>query len=517
VGDGFLIEFASAVQAVNCAKAIQEANSHLPLRIGIHVGDVVVQGDDLMGDGVNVAARVEGIAEPGGIAISRQVYDQVRDKLELGFVDKGEIELKNIQRPVQVFVIGGAKVKGPATLLPLPDKPSIAVLPFQNMSGDPEQQYFADGICEDLITALSKVSWLFVIARNSSFAFRDERLDIRTIGAKLGVRYLVEGSVRKAGGRVRLTAQLIDGASGNHLWADKFDGALEQVFDLQDQITASIIGAVEPKLRTTEIARASRKRIDSLDAFDLVLQALPKQAAMTNEGLATAIDLLDQAIALSPSYSEALAYGAWCRALRPLHGFSPDPARDFREASDLAKRALSSDPDDALALRCAGITVVLVDRDYQSGWDLMERSLRINPNAALTWGLCGWISMWAGEPERGITEFEKAIRLSPFDQWISNYSNGMAFSLNTSGQFEEGLRWARKCMQENPLWVASHRQLIAALSLNGRLAEARESADRYRTLDPNFRVFTWAKNTPFRRTSSQERLFAALVEAGLPE
>jgi adenylate cyclase len=182
---------------------------------------------------------------------------------------------------------------------------------------------------------------------------------------------------------------------------------------------------------------------------------------MTKEGLATAIDLLDRAVALSPSYSEALAYEAWCRALRPLHGFSPNPARDFREASDLAKRALSSDPDDALAFRCAGITVVFVDRDYQSGWDLMERSLGVNPNAALTWGLCGWISMWAGHPERAITEFKKAIRLSPFDQWISNYSNGMAFSLNTSGQFEEGLWWARKCMQENPLWVASHRQLIA--------------------------------------------------------
>jgi adenylate cyclase len=223
VGDGFLIEFASAVQAVSCAKAIQEANGQhrLPLRIGIHVGDVVVQGDDLMGDGVNVAARVEGIAEPGGIAITRAVHEQVRDKLDLGFMDKGEIELKNILRPVQVFVIGGAKVDRRTSALPLPDKPSIAVLPFQNMSGDPEQGYFADGMVDDITTALSRFKSLFVIARNSSFSYKGKAPDIRQVGRDLGVRYVLEGSVRKAGGKVRITGQLIDSATGAHLWADR--------------------------------------------------------------------------------------------------------------------------------------------------------------------------------------------------------------------------------------------------------------------------------------------------------
>src|SRR5262245_60453420 len=242
VGDGFLIEFASAVQAVSCAKAIQEANDQgrLPLRIGIHVGDVVVQGDDLLGDGVNVAARVEGIAEPGGIAITRAVHDQVRVKMDLGFMDKGEIELKNIQRPVQVFVIRGPKPASQPTALPLPDKPSIAVLPFQNMSGDPEQDYFADGMGEDIITALSRFNALFVIARHSSFIYSARAVDVKQVGRELGVRYVLEGGVRKAANRVRISGQLIDAATGGHLWADHFDGVIEDIFELQDRITSSV-------------------------------------------------------------------------------------------------------------------------------------------------------------------------------------------------------------------------------------------------------------------------------------
>src|SRR5262249_26556577 len=242
VGDGFLIEFASAVQAVSCAKAIQEANGQgrLLVRIGIHVGDVVVQGDDLMGDGVNVAARVEGVANPGGIAITRAVHEQVRDKLDLGFMDKGEIALKNIQRPVQVFVIGGVRGDGEATALPIPDKPSIAVLPFQNMSGDPEQEYFADGMVEDIITALSGTKSLFVIARNSSFTYKGKAVDIKQVGRELGVRYVLEGSVRKAGNRLRITGQLIDATTGSHLWADRFEGGVDDLFELQDQVTSRV-------------------------------------------------------------------------------------------------------------------------------------------------------------------------------------------------------------------------------------------------------------------------------------
>jgi adenylate cyclase len=293
VGDGFLIEFASAVQAVSCAKAIQEANGQgrLPLRIGIHVGDVVIQGDDLMGDGVNVAARVEGIAEPGGIAITRAVHEQVRDKLDLGFIDKGEIELKNIQRPVRVFVIGGPKPASQPTALPLPDKPSIAVLPFQNLSGDPEQEYFVDGLVKDIITALSRFKALFVIARNSTFAYKGKAIDIKQVGQELGVRYVLEGSVRKAAGRVRITGQLIEAQSGAHLWADRFDGVLEDIFELQDQVTSSVVGAIAPKLEQAETERAMRKPTESLDAYDCFLRAMGCFHLFTRDGLLEARQL----------------------------------------------------------------------------------------------------------------------------------------------------------------------------------------------------------------------------------
>src|SRR5262249_1507874 len=299
--------------------------------------------------------------------------------------------------------------------LALPDKPSIAVMPFENISGDPDEAYFADGIAQDLITALSRTSSLFVIDPNSSFAFRQEKHDVGTIGSKLGVRYVVKGSVRRAGSRIRLTAQLIEAASNMHLWADKYDGGLEQVFELQDQMVESLIGAIEPKLLAVAIARASRKRVDSLDAYDLVLRSLPKQAPMTKDSLAEAIELLDRAIALAPAYPEALAYGSWCRVLRPSNGYSSDAARDFEEAADLARRALKADPGNPVALRCAGFVAFFADRDFQAAWDLIDQSLSIDPNSASSWGWRGWVSAFAGTPEIATTEFARAIRLSPFD------------------------------------------------------------------------------------------------------
>lgn len=407
-------------------------------------------------------------------------------------------------------------VNSSAPALALPEKPSIAVLPFDNISGDPEQAYFADGIAADLITSLSRTSSLFVISRRSSFAFRNESHDVRTIASKLGVRYVVEGSVRKAGSRIRLTTQLIEASSGNHLWADKYDGALDEIFDLQDQIIASLIGAIEPRLRAAEIARASRKRADSLDAYDLVLRSLPKQAPMTKEGLGEAIELLDRAIALSPGYAEALAYGAWCRVLRPSNGYSSDPERDFREAADLAGRALKADPGNPVALRSAGFVVFFMDRDYQTAWGLIDQSLAIDPNSASSWAWRGWVSAFAGEPEVATAEFAKAIRLSPFDQWINTYSVGMAYALLTNGGFEEGLRWARKGLQEGPYWGAAHRYLIAALSLTGRDAEARAAVQRYVALEPRYTVRHLVETGPYRRTPNQERVFAAMRQAGLP-
>lgn len=399
-----------------------------------------------------------------------------------------------------------------------PEGPSIAVLPFENMSGDPEQAYFADGLADDLLTGLSRVSWLFVIARNSSFALRGEKLDARSIGERLGVRYLVEGSVRRSGQRLRLTVQLIEAASGKHLWADRYDGSLEDVFDFQDRIVASLVGAIEPKLRATEIARARRKRPDSLDAFDLYLQALPKAAAMSAQGLAEAIEFLDRAIALSPGYAQALAYAAHCRAMRPSLACSPDVDRDFREAEGLARRALDSDPADPVALQVAALIPVIVRRDYQAGGDLIDRSLAINPNDAISWSRRGWISVWAGEIETAMTAFEKAMRLSPLElQWDAGPKFGMASALCWGGRPEDALPWVRKALQDRPDWAGIHRLLVAALWLSGRHADAREAARRYLEMVPGFSVSRARKVSPVRGTPGQEQYFDALREVGLPE
>lgn len=395
---------------------------------------------------------------------------------------------------------------------------SIAVLPFENLSDDPKQAYFADGLAEDLIMGLSRVSWLFVIARNSSFALRGETVDVRTIGERLGVRYLVEGSVRRAGQRLRLTVQLIEAATGNHLWADRYDGSLENVFDFQDRIVASLVGAIEPKLRATEIARARRKRPDSLDAFDLFLQALPKAAAFSAQSLDEAIELLDRAIALSPNYARALGYAAHCRAMRPILAYSPDVDRDFREADELSRRALDSDPSDAVALNVAANIPVVLRRDYQAGGDLIDRSLAINPNDALSWNRRGWISAWAGEVEPAIAAFEKAMRLSPLDpQWGFSPKFGMASALCWDGRPEEALPWVRRALQERPEHAGIYRLFIAALWLSGRHAEAREAARKYIEMVPGLSLRHARKISPVRGTPGHERYFDALREVGLPE
>ena len=537
-GDGALVEFPSAVDALGAAiefqQAMAEVNQDQPdtaivFRIGLHLGDLIVEGDDLYGDGMNIAARLEAEATPGGIVISRTVHEAVTGRLKATFDDLGSLTLKNIERPVQSFGVKWVPADWTATApsiaalstsdtpLRLPDKPSIAVLPFQNMSGDPDQEYFADGLAEDIITALSRVGWFFVTARNSSFAYKGKAVDIRQVGRELGVRYVLEGSIRKSGNRLRMTAQLIEASSGDHLWADKYDGTQEQVFDLQDQIVERLIGALEPKLRASEITRARQKRPESLTAFDLVLQALPKHATMTAEGFTRAIELLDRAIAIAPTYAQALGYAAWCRALRPFHGLSPDPAGDMREASALARRAFDSDPNDPIALRAVAITVVLVGKDYRAGLDLFDRSLAIDGNAALAWGLRGWVNVWAGEAAAAIEDFERALRLSPFDQWISNYANGMAFALNLAGRHVEALAWAHKCMQHNPHWSASHRQVIASHFLSGQHVEAKRAAMAYLQVEPSFTVHYWVETGPFRRTPEQERVFSALHLSGLPE
>ena len=409
-GDGMLVRFASPVEATRCAVEIQQGmtarnfdlpdHKRLEFRIGINLGDVIVEDGDIFGDGVNVAARLEALAEPGGICISRSVRDQVRDRVALAIEDLGEQQVKNIARPLHVYRLGKntcaqALVKScpPARSAPaLPDKPSIAVLPFTNISSDPEQEYFVDGMVEEIITALSQIRWLFVTARNSSFTYKACVVDVKQVGRELGVRYVLEGSVRKAGKRVRITAQLIDAMSGAHIWTDRFDGALDDVFELQDRVAVGIVGAIEPRLRVSEIERANCKPPQSLDAYDLYLRALGQFHMHSREGALNAVDLLKRALAIDPTYAPAAALIGECCVTRRGLGWGPVSEADVEESVRLARQAIQWGKNDPEALWMAGISLsVLADEDTL-GASVIERALALNPNSAHAWNAKGWVA-----------------------------------------------------------------------------------------------------------------------------
>jgi TolB-like protein/class 3 adenylate cyclase len=367
-GDGFLAEFPSVVDAVRCAVEVQRAmgdrNAETPedkritFRVGVNLGDVIAEEHDIFGDGVNVAARLEGLAEPGGICVSRVVRDQVRDRLDFSFEDLGEQSVKNIARPVRVYRVRESAVRieqpFPASPqpLPLPDKPSIAVLPFQNMSGDPEQEYFADGMVEEITTALSRIRWLFVIARNSSFTYKGRAVDVKHVGRELGVRYVLEGSVRKGGNQVRITAQLIDAANGAHLWAGRFDGSLENVFELQDKVALSVAGVIEPTVQAAEMRRSSDRPTNDITAYDLYLRAIEpmRSGGREKELYIRALDLLGLAIDRDPRFGPALATAAFCHHVLHVTGWTSDAGKDRREGIDFAGRALRIAGNDAEVL-----------------------------------------------------------------------------------------------------------------------------------------------------------------------
>ena len=519
VGDGFLIEFASAVQAVACAKAIQEANSSgsLPLRIGIHVGDVVVQGDDLMGDGVNIAARIEGVADVGGIAISRQVHDQVHDKLDASFVDKGEVSLKNLARPVRVFALGKAvppSAVEPAPALTLPDKPSIAVLPFQNMSGDPEQEYFADGVVEDIITALSRVKSLFVIGRNSSFAYKGKAVDVRQVGRHLGVRYLLEGSVRKAGNRLRLTGQLVEAENGTHVWADRFDGALDDMFDLQDRITSGVVVAMLPTLVQAEIARSRRKPTGSLVAYDYFLQGRAKAAKFTQTANDEAIALLRKAAELDPEWALPLAHVAECFKRRIEWGWSADNVHDLTEAAALARRAMAVEDTDPQALGMAGSALMLTSPEEAAA--LLDRAIALDPNHFSAWNWRGWTALVLGE-DNAARYFEGALRLSPAFPGRYWMHVGLSATYLLNEQYTEAAALVGTVLRQHPhlhiaLWVHA-----ASLALAGRIEEATTACGTLTSVVPTMRLSNLRNWVATRDEKAVALISKGLRLAGLPE
>src|SRR5712691_2838112 len=421
-GDGLLVEFASIVDAMHCAiewqaatgecTAAESGDARIDWRIGVNLGDIIIDDDDIHGDGVNIAARLEAMAEPGGICISRTVVTQTRGKLDFPIADLGDQALKNIAQPIHVFrVLAEQKPMPEPVALPLPDKPSIAVLPFQNMSGDPEQEYFADGMVEEIITALSRIRWLFVIARNSSFSYKGQSPDVKRVGRELGVRYVLEGSVRKAGGRVRITAQLIDARGGTHLWADRFDGSLEDVFELQDKVAVSVAGIIEPALQAAEMRRSAARPTTDLSAYDLYLRALALFFPITKERIFEALGLLEQAIAIDRHYGPALSWAANCHARLVYDGWAEEPETSRRKAVDFARQALQAGENDPGILTNAAQVLAQFGEDIGAMIGLVDRALALNPSYARGWHVSGALRLWAGQPDLAIEHFETAVRL----------------------------------------------------------------------------------------------------------
>jgi adenylate cyclase len=530
-GDGMLVEFPSVVDAVTCAVAVQskmaERNESavvkINFRIGINIGDIIIDGDDIFGDGVNVAARVEGECEPGGVCLSGSAFDQVRGKTNFAFDDLGERSLKNIDRPVRLYAVSHSGIaaamapnKAVTKPLPLPDKPSIAVLPFQNMSGDPEQEYFADGMVEDIITALSRFGELFVIARNSTFLYKGRAIDIRQAGRELGVRYVLEGSVRKAGSRVRITGQLIEASSGAHLWADRFDGDLEDIFSLQDQVTARVANAIAPRIEDIEISRATNKPTENLDAYDCYLRGLAEYYKWgRKDANDEAFRYFNKAIQLDPDFASAWAYAAYCYLERKVQGWMADVPKEIAEAARLARHAAELGKKDATALCFAGMSLAYVAGDVDAGGSLIDRALLLNPNDATALYFRSWIKGWIGEPEQAIDNALQALRLNPIDRH-ERVQASIAYGHFFAGRYDEASIWAERSLQQqvNPIAL---RVLAASSALAGRLEEAQGAVSRLRDLVPALRVSDIKRLLPIRRPDDLARLEEGLRLAGLPE
>src|SRR5271166_2965687 len=492
-GDGLLVEFVSVVDALRCAGEIQatlaERNGETPadrrieFRIGIHQGDVVAEDGDIFGDGVNVAARLEGLAEPGGICVSARVQEDAAGKLSLAFEDIGEQELKNIARPVRVYRVRstlthpvadapgsplsrnageGAERRrreaGEGRALALPDKPSIAVLPFANMSGDPEQEYFVDGMVEEIITALSRIRWLFVIARNSSFTYKGQAVDVKQVGRELGVRYVLEGSVRKGGNRVRITGQLIDAVTGTHLWADRFDGLIEDVFELQDKVASGVAGVIEPALQAAETGRSASRPTADLTAYDLYLRGYAMFWSSARQ-IPEALRLMEQAIARDPHYGPALAWAALCCQRLLLDGRSGDPEADRLKGAAFARRALEVGGDDPGILANAALVLAYFGEEIGAMIALLDRALALNPNYARGWLVSGTLRLFAGQPDISIEHVDAALRLSPRAR--------VGYSLTTIGaahfvsrRFGEAVPKLFLAIQEDPSTPNPYRWLL---------------------------------------------------------
>ena len=504
------------LDAVRCAVKVQEsianenadrpAAEQMRFRIGLHVGDIIVQDDNLFGDAVNIAARLEALAEPGGICVSATVRDHIGTKLPIGFIDLGPQQIKNIAQPIKAYRIGTTTSPAIAVIgasLPLPEKPSIAVLPFTNLSGDPEQDYFADGMVEEIITALSRIRWLFVIARNSTFTYKGQAVDVKQIGRELGVRYVLEGSVRKSGQRVRITAQLIDALTGTHLWVDRFDGSLEDVFELQDKVASNVAGIIEPTLRTAEVRRSVQWPTHDLTAYDFYLRALPNRAAYNKDHTLRALSLLEQAIERDPQYGPALALAAECHHFLVANSWAGETSR--LEGLKLARYAIQVADDDPNVLGEAAFVLGFFGENIDVAVALMDRSLTINPSFAEGWYSSGVLRNFAGQPDLAITHFKTSLRLNPRDR-RAGHLTGIGIAHFLSRRFDEAATKLVVSLEELPTWTVTYRFLASCYAHMGRLDAAREIVARLRTITP----VVVPEVVPFRNPEHRERFLSGL-------
>jgi len=533
-GDGLLVEFASAVDAVRCAAEIQRTmlrreadvpkDRHIAYRVGINIGDIVIDGDDILGDGVNIAARLEAMAEPGGVCVSGNVHEHVAGKLDLAFDDMGDQKFKNIERPVRAFRVqleemdqrngGAAASRTPS--LELPDKPSIAVLPFANMSGDPEQEYFSDGITEDIITELSRLRWLFVISRNSSFTYRGKAVDVRRVAEELGVRYVLEGSVRKAGNRIRITAQLIDAPADRHVWAQRYDRELEDIFALQDEIASQIVSTVNVEIDDTEQERVSRQQPENLDAWELHQRGMWHLWRLGKEDREKAGNFFRKAIELAPTFGASHAGLAILACLDVILGTAKLIPKILAEALRAAERAVELDDRDAYARYALGrVHGLLGNQDAAIAES--EKAVRLSPSFALAHYGLGYNLLWFGRAAEANPEFDTAIRLSPNDPvlWAFHIMKGLGhFQLGDHVAAEMS---ARNALRESPKELWPHMGLAAALVEQNRIAEAHVVMADLAHIKPDLSVGTVRGMLPHVNAIFRDHLIAALRKAGLPD
>ncbi|MFO1068391.1 MAG: adenylate/guanylate cyclase domain-containing protein [Geminicoccaceae bacterium] len=526
-GDSILAEFASVVDAVECAQEIQAAlaarnaeiaaDQRMLFRIGLHVGDVMVKGGDLFGDSVNIAARVQGLAAAGGVCASDAVRSYLGSRLPLSWTDGGAQLVKNIADPIRVYHLApDTRLAQPASGPALPDRPSIAVLPFQNMSGDVEQEYFADGMVEEIITALSRMRWLFVIARNSSFTYKGRAVDVKQVGRELGVRYVLEGSVRRSGNRLRVTGQLIDTATGAHIWADRFDDTLEDVFEVQDKLTESVIAAIAPRLERAAIERAHAKPTDSPDAYDHYLRGVAAVHDWTRERNADALRHFRRAVELDPGFAAAYGMAARCYSQRKVGGWTVDRAGEAAEAERLARRAAELGRDDAVALATAGMALAYVVSDVEAGDECAERAVRLNPNLAWAWLFSSWCKIYVGDHVQALDRAQRAMRLSPADPHLFDMQNAAGVATFLLGRDDEALAWAERALKAKPQ-IDSAGVVAVTAALTGRATRAQEALRLMLALEPDMRLSNFAERYPLRRPGDVARWLEGLRLAGLPE